>query len=403
VLRSHNVLAGSRSGPGGAGTDIEKYEQAGCAACPLVHTNRQRVILWRDSGWKRSCNGLYSNAVSVNLPVDFSRFLEATLVQRVLPLGAEPIQGTYGDCEGLQLRTLGRGRQLSCDVVRLTDDALLLATDVPAGGGQHQQAVNDADWIHIQFRLNGDGHERLSTNDLIETPPRSCVVARYPQNCVVERTSHGVGAFQVVCLLLRPRALTRLLDVSASKFPEQAQWIAQEDSLALQTARLPLSSKMHLAVNDILSCQFKAAARRGFMRAKSLELLSNVVHALDTQSRESPAARLPLSPRDVEKIERARAIMLEELGSSLTLAALARRVGLNRTKLAVGFKEIYGVSVQAWWRDARLSHARELLQGPGARVTDVALNLGYSELSSFTRAFSRKFGFVPKALKSGKD
>jgi len=95
--------------------------------------------------------------------------------------------------------------------------------------------------------------------------------------------------------------------------------------------------------------------------------------------------------------------MLQELGDSLTLAALARRVGLNRTKLALGFKEIYGTSVQAYWRDARLSRARELLQNAGARVTDIALTLGYSELSSFTRAFSRRYGVLPKALKPYND
>ena len=339
--------------------------------------------------------------MSATTPHDFSRFLEATLLERMLPQGPEPIEGIYCDPDGVQFRTRGRaGRQLNCEVVRLTEDALLLATNVPVDGKvQHQQAINDSDWIHIQFRLNGGGHERVSPTDIIETPNRSCVVVRYPQNCVVDRTSHTAEAFEVVCLLLRPRALTRLVDVSASNFPQQAQWIAREESLALQAAVLPLSSKMRLAANDIFSCPFTATARRGYMRAKSLELLSNVLHALDAPQTGRPAARLPLSPQDIEKIDRARAIMLQELGNSLTLAALARRVGVNRTKLALGFREVYGTSVQAYWRDARLSRARELLQSAGARVTDVALTLGYSELSSFTRAFSRRFGVLPKALK----
>jgi AraC family transcriptional activator of pyochelin receptor len=339
--------------------------------------------------------------MSADTPHDFSRFLEATLLERLLPQGPEPIEGIYCDHDGVQLRTRGRaGRQLSCEVVRLTEDALLLATNVPVDGKvQHQQAINDSDWIHIQFRLNGGGHERVSPTDLIETPNRSCVVVRYPQNCVVERTSHTADTFEVVCLLLRPRALTRLVDVSASNFPKQAQWIAREESLALQATVLPLSSKMRLAVNDIFTCPFTATARRGYMRAKSLELLSNVLHALDAPQTGRPAARLPLSPQDIERIDHARAIMLRELGNSLTLAALARRVGVNRTKLALGFKEVYGTSVQAYWRDARLSRARELLQSAGARVTDVALTVGYSELSSFTRAFSRRFGVLPKALK----
>jgi len=290
------------------------------------------------------------------------------------------------------------------EVVRIAEGALLFASDFSPADRQllHQQVIKDSDWVHIQFRIQGGGHERVSTRDVVETPDQSCVVVRYPQNSVVDRAIHVADSFRAACLLLRPRAITELLDTSVARLPEQTQWIAREESLQLHVTVLPLSSAMQLAVNDILSCPFRRTARRAYMRAKALELLSSVVHGLDHSAPTSHAGGVRLTRLDLEKLDQARRVMSQELDSAMTLATLARRIGLNRTKLAFGFKELYGISVQAYWRDQRLSRARELLQAGEVPVTEVALSSGYSELSSFTRAFSRKFGLVPRSVRARK-
>jgi AraC family transcriptional activator of pyochelin receptor len=113
---------------------------------------------------------------------------------------------------------------------------------------------------------------------------------------------------------------------------------------------LPLQSSMTLAVGDILSCRLRGAHRRAYMRAKSLELLCLAIHAL---TRKSGAGDAPvkLSAADLKAISLARTLMTANLESTCTLRELSRRVGLNRTKLAVGFKAVFGVSVHAFWRD----------------------------------------------------
>jgi AraC family transcriptional activator of pyochelin receptor len=124
------------------------------------------------------------------------------------------------------------------------------------------------------------------------------------------------------------------------------------------------------------------------------------VNALGNSPCRPSQPKIVLSPLDVSKLDKARRMMLDQLETPMTLGMLARRVGLNRTKLALGFKEVFGLPVQEYWRAERLNRARELLQGSNARVTDVALSLGYSEVSSFARAFSRKFGLLPRSLRT---
>jgi AraC-like DNA-binding protein len=285
-------------------------------------------------------------------------------------------------------------------VVQLTDDALLLASDAVSNEDLvHRQVLNGSDWIHVQFRLSGDGQERVCGNDIVEIAPRSCVVARYPQGSVVERKTPATDSFQAACLLLSPTALRKLLDVPVCRLPAQSLWIAQEGSREFRSTALPLNAAMGTAVNDIFSCRYRGIARRSFMRAKALELLANVFHSLSISAPQRDRAET-LSSRDRCKVQDAHNFIQQELESSLTLAALARRVGLNRTKLAFGFKQLYGVSVQAYWRDERLRLARQLLQHTDRRVTDVAFSIGYSEVSSFARAFYRKFGISPSTIRA---
>jgi AraC family transcriptional regulator, transcriptional activator of the genes for pyochelin and ferripyochelin receptors len=162
---------------------------------------------------------------------------------------------------------------------------------------------------------------------------------------------------------------------------------------------IPLNPALMAPLSDVFSCTLRGSMRRAYMRGKSLEILSTLVDALDRTTEQHAASEIKLSPADLAKLAVARSLMIEHLEDPLSLAPLARRVGLNRTKLALGFKATYGDSVQAYWRDVRLLRARDLLQSGGIGVTEAAFSVGYSELSSYTRAFSWKFGVLPKACK----
>lgn len=315
------------------------------------------------------------------------------------PVGAAPLEPIYHRGDGIQFRPQGCRRDILQETVRLNHEAFLLASDyVPEAKAldAHQQVIRDCDWIHFQFRISGGGFEKVASEHVLETPEKSCVVSRYPKGSIVEREVGRADRWKYVCLFVSPKAFGTLLDLQTSILPSSLSWLAEQGELDFQSRILPLTSGMTLALNDILTCTFRGLNRRTYMRAKSLELLADVTSSLDDSGLPGPTSKIRLSQRDFDRIASARAIMINNLDTSLTLAALARRVGLNRTKLALGFREMYGESVQAFWRDIRLVRARELLLGGKMAVTEVALSMGYSELSSFTRAFSRKFGLLPR-------
>jgi AraC family transcriptional regulator, transcriptional activator of the genes for pyochelin and ferripyochelin receptors len=330
--------------------------------------------------------------------IDYSKFLDSGTVRAFVPSEAVPDEDIYECDQGIRFRS-GQGRSFCWETVRLAEGAFLLASQNSAGEMlNYRQFVSGSDWIHIQFRLNGGGCEDIARTGVVQTPEGSCIVSRYPQSCVVERTVDTRRGWKVACLFATPVALMDLLDSPAASLPEYVLWLAHRVHGDARSTALPLQSSMVAAVNDILSCPFRGWNRRAYMRGKSLELLSTVIHALANAS-SIGALTLRLSASDLERIALARSVMCAQLESSLTLSELARKTGLNRSKLALGFKAVYGVSVQAFWRDAKLDRARQMLRDGEVPVTEVALSVGYSELSSFTRAFIRRYGIAPSECK----
>lgn len=318
--------------------------------------------------------------------------------------GLQSLNGIYAAGDGVQFRsTVQDGEQdarFFHEAVRISDHAYLLLTEsAPTEDRIEAQLVEGDDWLHVQFRFRGGGHEQIGEQRIVETPERSCIVSRYPNGSVVNREIWHAETWKYACLYLRPIAFTSLLDISETALPETTSWMAQQHYTDFRSDTLPISPVMMAPLSDIFACDFRGLARRGFMRAKSLEILSILIHTLDRATIGRGESSIKLSAADLEKLAAARTLMSEDLENSLSLAALARRVGLNRTKLAEGFKATYGYSVHGYWRDLRLTHARELLKSGGISVTEAAFSVGYSDISSFTRAFYNKFGVRPKAFK----
>jgi AraC family transcriptional regulator, positive regulator of tynA and feaB len=81
---------------------------------------------------------------------------------------------------------------------------------------------------------------------------------------------------------------------------------------------------------------------------------------------------------------------------------IARALQVSRRTLYNAFASI-GESPQAYVQGLRLQRGRELLRDPGRRyrsVTELAMELGFSDAAYFSRAFRREFGESPSSTRS---
>ena len=74
---------------------------------------------------------------------------------------------------------------------------------------------------------------------------------------------------------------------------------------------------------------------------------------------------------------------------------LSARFGLNEFKLKKGYKHFFQSTVFSDIHRLRMQHARQLLTERVMNVTEAAYYIGYSDLSSFSYAFKKRFGYNP--------
>ncbi len=161
-----------------------------------------------------------------------------------------------------------------------------------------------------------------------------------------------------------------------------------------------LSSEMRSAVQSLMHSKMPREIHRTYLRAKVVELLCLALARIrgrdDAETTASPPVRL--NSRDIEAIQCARRFLLAN-SPMLSLGALARRVGINRNKLAFGFKSLFGVTIGEFDRTVRLERARRLLQRADLPIRSVASLSGYEDPGSFSKAFRLEYGVLPSALR----
>jgi AraC-like DNA-binding protein len=85
------------------------------------------------------------------------------------------------------------------------------------------------------------------------------------------------------------------------------------------------------------------------------------------------------------------------LDPELTASVTARAVGMSVRSVHNLMRDT-GQSFNEWVLDARVTHARWLLQSAGAerrKIADIAVACGFSDLSHFNRTFKARFGCTP--------
>jgi AraC-like DNA-binding protein len=97
-----------------------------------------------------------------------------------------------------------------------------------------------------------------------------------------------------------------------------------------------------------------------------------------------------------------RELLRQLAGGSPTAPAVARGLGLSVRTLQRKLKE-HGVSFQDVLDELRGEVALRYLRDPSLSIAEVGHLLGYSEPSSFTRAFKRWSGETPKEFREGGD
>jgi two-component system, response regulator YesN len=116
---------------------------------------------------------------------------------------------------------------------------------------------------------------------------------------------------------------------------------------------------------------------------------------------ESHLPKLPAPPS--LPIQRVIGVIQQRYWDQLSLAALARQVGMSKYRLSHRFRDTLGVTFRDYLLKVRLERAKVLLSAAGrVSITEVAHDVGFGDLARFDKVFKRYTGFTPSAYRSSK-
>ncbi|MCB0552979.1 MAG: helix-turn-helix transcriptional regulator [Phaeodactylibacter sp.] len=90
--------------------------------------------------------------------------------------------------------------------------------------------------------------------------------------------------------------------------------------------------------------------------------------------------------------------MLDQWDAKLGLPQIARHACLSPYHFHRTFREVYGPPPMKWFRKLKFEKAKELLRGGAMTVTEVALQCGFSDVFTFSKAFKREWGMNPSEV-----
>ena len=133
------------------------------------------------------------------------------------------------------------------------------------------------------------------------------------------------------------------------------------------------------------------AAQVLWYQSKALELMAHFL--FEPKDPELFCMRQKRVARD--RVERTKEMLARDLANPPTLEQLGTEVGCSPFYLSRIFSREVGLTIPQYLRNIRMERAAELLRSGRFNVSEAAVEVGYSSLSHFSKAFCETIGCCP--------
>lgn len=158
-----------------------------------------------------------------------------------------------------------------------------------------------------------------------------------------------------------------------------------------------MSKEMLRDVKQLSEINVKSDLSNFYYQIKVQELL---YHLFEKLSKRENIQHQIVNNADAEKLQMLRTVILDDLSNPPVLATLSKTIGMSETKMKQLFKQTFGDTIYNYYQQMRLEEAAFLLKQVGHSVSEVGYQLGFNNLSHFSKLFERQYGVTPKKYTS---
>ena len=154
-----------------------------------------------------------------------------------------------------------------------------------------------------------------------------------------------------------------------------------------------ISVEMEAAAKEIMESKGKEQLGDFFLRLKSEELI--YLFFMELLKRKK-ATTYPINSADAKLMYEIREKIIADLSVPPLLADLAVSVNMSESKMNKLFKQIFGSSIYNYYQVLRINEAANLIREEGLSVSAAGYQMGFTNLSHFSRIFEKHKGYKPK-------
>lgn len=146
-------------------------------------------------------------------------------------------------------------------------------------------------------------------------------------------------------------------------------------------------------INDITKKEEPAALTSYYYKLKTMELLFYLFQSLNKREK---SVHQKLSSKDIKAIYSVRDKLISSLDKPSSITMLKQVAGMNELKMRQLFTQVFGMGIYDYYQHSRMKEAARLLRDEKLSVSEVGYQMGFENLSHFSRVFEKHIGKKPK-------
>lgn len=158
----------------------------------------------------------------------------------------------------------------------------------------------------------------------------------------------------------------------------------------------PIEQKFYALIDEIRHTTVKDGIQQLRLYARITELITAATDYLEKEQFQVDSTDL-----HEQMIYNIKEYINLHLNRRITLSQLAGIFFISESKLKQDFKKYAKRTVLEYQQEQRMQRALQLLQTSDSKISNIALAIGYSNVSSFTREFRKHYACTPKEVRTG--
>lgn len=208
-----------------------------------------------------------------------------------------------------------------------------------------------------------------------------------------------IGGYEPCKTLVHKNIPVRTIDIEITPFyyEKYLKDTFPNESIHVHDAfcNIPLTNRfpeMIRLLRQIWNYHGDGIAAKLFYEGKVAEAISLI---MEHNKKGKATPPIKISKADLRALENVAAYINDHFNCNIPVDQLSRIACMGRTKLKLGFKEVYGCAITEYIQQRRLSHAETLLSQTDFTIEQISAAIGYHNAGRFAHMFKKSTGAYP--------